>query len=232
MRHYTYICQFVYLSSRKRKEIFSIGVFINLESHPWRCCLRRWQTATVKAQTSMPVKAFIPWNKSIVSSLPQGSRIEDQRSSLPNEGHLTHSAPTVPDDDFFSLIMRFQSGRLEDQRSTMPLEATRNSTHPTADEEEAPANGQSTGAKDGLVSRLVKGRKWEELVDYGNTVFFRYFWQCVWIQKASLSTWFLSEVCLGQSYLPDIFMCNVKYLWRVEFYYIKDKCRINESGKV
>lgn len=89
----------------------------------------------------------------------QGSRIEDQRSSLPNEGHLTHSAPTVPDDDFFSLIMRFQSGRLEDQRSTMPLEATRNSTHPTADEEEAPANGQSTGAKDGLVSRLVKGRK-------------------------------------------------------------------------
>ncbi|XP_042893912.1 G-protein-signaling modulator 2-like isoform X3 [Penaeus japonicus] len=89
----------------------------------------------------------------------QGSRIEDQRSSLPNEGHLTHSAPTVPDDDFFSLIMRFQSGRLEDQRSTMPLEATRNSAHPTADEEEAPANGQSAGAKDGLVSRLVKGRK-------------------------------------------------------------------------
>ncbi|XP_042224876.1 G-protein-signaling modulator 2-like isoform X1 [Homarus americanus] len=89
----------------------------------------------------------------------QGSRIEDQRSSLPNEASLTQSAPTVPDDDFFSLIMRFQSGRLEDQRSTMPLEATRNSAHPTADEEEPPNSAQSTGAKDGLVSRLVKGRK-------------------------------------------------------------------------
>ncbi|XP_071528691.1 G-protein-signaling modulator 2 isoform X1 [Panulirus ornatus] len=89
----------------------------------------------------------------------QGSRIEDQRSSLPNEGSLTHSAPTVPDDDFFSLIMRFQSGRLEDQRSTMPLEATRNSTHPTTDEEDPPSSAQSTGTKDGLVSRLVKGRK-------------------------------------------------------------------------
>lgn len=89
----------------------------------------------------------------------QGSRIEDQRSFLPNEGALTHSAPTVPDDDFFSLIMRFQSGRLEDQRSTMPLEASRNSVNPTTDEEEPPSNSQSVGTKDGLVSRLVKGRK-------------------------------------------------------------------------
>ena len=92
--------------------------------------------------------------------LHQGSRIEDQRSFLPNEGALTHSAPTVPDDDFFSLIMRFQSGRLEDQRSTMPLEASHNSIHASnADEEEPPSNQQSVGAKDGLVSRLVKGRK-------------------------------------------------------------------------
>ncbi|XP_069171964.1 G-protein-signaling modulator 2 isoform X20 [Procambarus clarkii] len=89
----------------------------------------------------------------------QGSRIEDQRSSLPNDGSLPQSAPTVPDDDFFSLIMRFQSGRLEDQRSTMPLEASRNSTHPTTDEEEPPSSAQSAGTKDGLVSRLVKGRK-------------------------------------------------------------------------
>lgn len=55
--------------------------------------------------------------------------------------------------------MRFQSGRLEDQRSTMPLEATRNSTHPATDEEDPPSSAQSTGTKDGLVSRLVKGRK-------------------------------------------------------------------------
>ncbi|XP_063865896.1 G-protein-signaling modulator 2-like isoform X5 [Scylla paramamosain] len=96
----------------------------------------------------------------------QGSRIEDQRSSLPNESSLTHSAPTVPDDDFFSLIMRFQSGRLEDQRSTMPLEAASRSTsnhRTTTDEEEPPPPAASTQpsntSKDGLVSRLVKGRK-------------------------------------------------------------------------
>ncbi|CAL4061356.1 unnamed protein product, partial [Meganyctiphanes norvegica] len=52
----------------------------------------------------------------------QGSRIEDQRSALPNDGH-PNTAITVPDDDFFSLIIRFQSGRLEDQRSTLPMEA-------------------------------------------------------------------------------------------------------------
>ncbi|XP_076050082.1 G-protein-signaling modulator 2-like [Oratosquilla oratoria] len=52
----------------------------------------------------------------------QGSRIEDQRSSLPTEVQMTQSAVTVPDDDFFSVIIRFQSGRLEDQRSNFPGE--------------------------------------------------------------------------------------------------------------
>ena len=65
----------------------------------------------------------------------QGSRIEDQRSSLPNAGAgavpgvgaapvgaigaggagdipLPPHAPTVPDEDFFSLIQKIQSGRL------------------------------------------------------------------------------------------------------------------------
>lgn len=85
---------------------------------------------------------------------------------MPNESPLTHSAPTVPDDDFFSLIMRFQSGRLEDQRSTMPLEAATKSTshRRTTDEEEPPALPPAStqlpaSSKDGLVSRLVKGRK-------------------------------------------------------------------------
>ena len=85
----------------------------------------------------------------------QGSRIEEQRSSLPNGGDihdplLLHTrnttgdnankgsadqqaavplpphAPTVPDEDFFSLIQRFQAGRLEDQRATLPAENPRN----------------------------------------------------------------------------------------------------------
>ena len=75
----------------------------------------------------------------------QSSRLEDQRSSLPvmpeeaeNPSLLKRSsgaaAPparsgtntppsgpsTVPDDDFFSLILRVQSGRFEDQRSYLP----------------------------------------------------------------------------------------------------------------
>lgn len=58
----------------------------------------------------------------------QGSRLEDQRSSLPADTDTdtdveprppTHG-PTVPDEDFFSLIMRLQSGRMEDQRATVP----------------------------------------------------------------------------------------------------------------
>lgn len=75
----------------------------------------------------------------------QGSRLEEQRSSLPvmveepeNISMLKRSsaaaappvrsgtntppsgASTVPDDDFFSLILRVQSGRIDDQRSLLP----------------------------------------------------------------------------------------------------------------
>ncbi|XP_063239017.1 G-protein-signaling modulator 2 isoform X2 [Bacillus rossius redtenbacheri] len=54
----------------------------------------------------------------------QGSRLEDQRSSLPGEAGPEPRTPargaTVPDEDFFSLIMRLQSGRMEDQRATVP----------------------------------------------------------------------------------------------------------------
>ena len=62
----------------------------------------------------------------------QGTRIEDQRSSLP--GVETHGvrpaggvvpgvpmpAPTMPDEDFFSLICRLQGGRIDDQRASLP----------------------------------------------------------------------------------------------------------------
>lgn len=75
----------------------------------------------------------------------QGSRLEDQRSVLPvteEEPEASHmlkrtstaagppvrsgtntppsGASTVPDDDFFSLILKVQSGRFEDQRSYLP----------------------------------------------------------------------------------------------------------------
>ncbi|XP_018025343.1 G-protein-signaling modulator 2 [Hyalella azteca] len=71
----------------------------------------------------------------------QSSRLEDQRSTLPNEdvgdgnvaALLPPAAPTVPDDDFFTLIMRFQAaGRLEDQRSALPTCNNNNNSSPNA----------------------------------------------------------------------------------------------------
>ncbi|KAJ9580645.1 hypothetical protein L9F63_024180 [Diploptera punctata] len=59
----------------------------------------------------------------------QGSRLEDQRSSLPGDTDSDTDprpptrGPTVPDEDFFSLIMRLQSGRMEDQRATVPSQS-------------------------------------------------------------------------------------------------------------
>lgn len=75
----------------------------------------------------------------------QGSRLEEQRSELPRP-HVTMDAEapqmqasqlqaaaasgargqsvrgtTVPDEDFFSLIMKVQSGRMEDQRASIPF---------------------------------------------------------------------------------------------------------------
>lgn len=67
----------------------------------------------------------------------QGSRYEEQRSELPKtnivldvETNEASNVPvrnqpnprsTLPDEDFFSLIMRVQGGRMEDQRATVPL---------------------------------------------------------------------------------------------------------------
>eukprot|EP00090_Calanus_glacialis_P004879 TRINITY_DN13665_c0_g1_i1.p1 TRINITY_DN13665_c0_g1~~TRINITY_DN13665_c0_g1_i1.p1 ORF type:complete len:651 (+),score=247.71 TRINITY_DN13665_c0_g1_i1:300-2252(+) len=64
----------------------------------------------------------------------QGTRIEDQRSSLPGEEGSEGgggqnlgmgppqpvAAPTMPDEDFFSLICRIQGGRIDDQRAYLP----------------------------------------------------------------------------------------------------------------
>lgn len=68
----------------------------------------------------------------------QGSRLEEQRSELPRPnvtsdaeqiepsnanrrtgGANNNAGATVPDEDFFSLIMRVQGGRMEDQRAAV-----------------------------------------------------------------------------------------------------------------
>lgn len=66
----------------------------------------------------------------------QGSRLEEQRSELPRTNVTSdaeqptvnrrgrspaanNAGATVPDEDFFSLIMRVQGGRMEDQRAAV-----------------------------------------------------------------------------------------------------------------
>jgi len=79
----------------------------------------------------------------------QRSRLEEQRSELP-QAHVTMDAEgsnnvirssesanvagaTVPDEDFFSFIMKVQSGRMEDQRASIPKENASKSKRSTQD---------------------------------------------------------------------------------------------------
>lgn len=66
------------------------------------------------------LSSFLPLPPSISFSLPlQSSRIDDQRCSPPDLGPR---APTVPDEDFFSLIQRVQAKRMDEQRVHLPSE--------------------------------------------------------------------------------------------------------------
>lgn len=49
--------------------------------------------------------------------LLQSSRIDDQRCAPPSP---TPRGPTVPDEDFFSLIQRVQAKRMDEQRVDLP----------------------------------------------------------------------------------------------------------------
>lgn len=51
----------------------------------------------------------------------QGSRLDDQRCAPPPP---PARGPTVPDEDFFSLIMRSQAKRMDEQRVTLPAPNT------------------------------------------------------------------------------------------------------------
>jgi len=77
----------------------------------------------------------------------QGSRLEDQRSSMRRP-----VASTVPDNDFFNLVQRLQSNRMEGQRSTMPATAATISTPGESSESSqmrppSVANDKKTGKK-------------------------------------------------------------------------------------
>jgi G-protein signaling modulator 2 len=65
------------------------------------------------------------------SELPKTSVVQDVESNdntggQPRREGVTQNRTTLPDEDFFSLIMRVQGGRMEDQRATVPLNTNRN----------------------------------------------------------------------------------------------------------
>ncbi|XP_050295465.1 G-protein-signaling modulator 2 isoform X2 [Anthonomus grandis grandis] len=86
----------------------------------------------------------------------QNSRLDDQRSPLPpldpplrNTGRPVAAkvAPTVPDEDFFSLIMRLQSsGRMDDQRATPLANRNQNRMANGTAPHQLPPNSVSTGS--------------------------------------------------------------------------------------
>lgn len=94
----------------------------------------------------------------------QCARLEDQRSILPGGSDevdledvtvavdgaaasvsAPNKAPTVPDEDFFSLILRLQSGRMEDQRAAVPANSSRYQ-HPPLSEKTLNAKTNNSGA--------------------------------------------------------------------------------------
>ena len=66
----------------------------------------------------------------LVSLWLQSSRIDDQRCSPPEAGP---HAPTVPDEDFFSLIQRVQAKRMDEQRVQLPTDDQDDSESPDSE---------------------------------------------------------------------------------------------------
>ncbi|XP_021194680.2 G-protein-signaling modulator 2 [Helicoverpa armigera] len=77
----------------------------------------------------------------------QGSRLEDQRTELPRQRteqakprprpeqpqqQQQRAKGTVPDDDFFMLLMKAQGGRMEDQRASIPVKENRSNKNDPA----------------------------------------------------------------------------------------------------
>ncbi|PRD25538.1 UNVERIFIED_CONTAM: G-protein-signaling modulator 2 [Trichonephila clavipes] len=103
----------------------------------------------------------------------QASRIEDQRSSMPDisarphqmysmahcNGNNTHAAPTVPDEDFFSLIMRLQSGRIEDQRSTLPVMPPKEKSDTLPSSSSHSSKAAASSSKTGSLRSSLKSAK-------------------------------------------------------------------------
>lgn len=65
-------------------------------------------------------QAAIRHNHSRPNQQNRSSTLNDGNSPANNNNNNNNRGATLPDEDFLSLIMRFQSARIEDQRSNLP----------------------------------------------------------------------------------------------------------------
>lgn len=102
------------MPGRMAKSNISFAIHFALENHS--------MTATVMANNwHNEVEATAVSHACFFHSSFQGSRLDDQRCAAPPS---VNSGPTVPDEDFFGLIVRSQSNRMEEQRVPPPPVAT------------------------------------------------------------------------------------------------------------
>ncbi|XP_058121304.1 G-protein-signaling modulator 2 [Anopheles ziemanni] len=116
----------------------------------------------------------------------QGSRIEEQRSELPTPNITldaeasdvravppatvaSNSGATVPDEDFFSLIMRLQGGRMEDQRATVPLNNNLNRSASVDQQQSNHSNGNGNGNNNSSSAATTPGNGPNSNVTNGNS---------------------------------------------------------------
>lgn len=109
----------------------------------------------------------------------QGSRIEEQRSELPTPNITmdvessdrraaasnSNSGATVPDEDFFSLIMRLQGGRMEDQRATVPLHNNNNNRSNNNNNQLFNNNNNNANSNQGVSSSHANGNSQNQNVN-------------------------------------------------------------------
>lgn len=75
------------------------------------CCSQPW--SLVPALCMHPRTAWLVLSPKACSPALQSSRIDDQRCAPPDS---IPRGPTMPDEDFFSLIQRVQAKRMDEQR--------------------------------------------------------------------------------------------------------------------
>lgn len=103
----------------KLQNISEISNDINFWEEEKRKCLKLYFLLRMTGSSVLP--PYCIW---VLISFPcfQGSRLDDQRCAPPP---AATKGPTVPDEDFFSLILRSQAKRMDEQRVLLQRDQNR-----------------------------------------------------------------------------------------------------------